>query len=90
MADVRGRTFGRDEPVETDGTTFVDCIFEGSQLRYNGGPHPSFQACDFRQISWLFGDAALRTIQLLQALNGQEGSREMVTEMFKPGAFIGG
>jgi len=90
MADVRGRTFTGGEPVQTDGTNFIDCVFESAQLRYSGGVLPGFENCSFGQTGWYFDDAALRTIQLLQAFANQAGGgREFVDDLFKTGNFIG-
>ena len=88
MADVRGRTFTGGERVQTDGTSFIDCAFESASLRYGGGALPSFEGCSFGETGWYFEDAALRTIQLLQAFANQEGGRAFVDDLFKPGNFI--
>jgi hypothetical protein len=90
MADVRGRTFTGGEEVRMDGTNFIDCVFESASLRYGGGALPTFQGCSFVQTGWYFEDAALRTIQLLQAFANQEGAgRAFVDDLFKPGNYIG-
>ena len=67
----------------------VDCTFESAQLRYAGGGLPSFEDCSFGEPGWYFEDAALRTIQLLQAFANQEGGRPFIDDLFKPGNFIG-
>ena len=89
MEEVRGRTFTGGEKVQTDGRNFIDCAFDSAQLRYEGGALPSFESCTFGQTGWYFEDAALRTIQLLQAFANQDGGRAFVDDLFKPGNFIG-
>jgi hypothetical protein len=88
MEEVRGRTFTGGEQVQTDGATFIDCAFEEASFRYAGGALPSFENCAFGQTGWYFEDAALRTIQLLQAFANQDGGRAFVDDLFKPGNFI--
>jgi hypothetical protein len=89
MAEVRDRTFKDGEQVQTDGQTFIGCRFDWAQLRYGGGTLPIFEDCTFGQTGWYFEDAALRTIQLLQAFANQDGGRAFVDDLFKPGNFIG-
>jgi len=89
MEEVRDRIFKDGEQVQTDGRSFIDCRFEWAQLRYAGGVLPTFERCDIGQTGWYFEDAALRTIQLLQAFANQDGGREFVDDLFKPGNYIG-
>jgi len=89
MPDVRGRIFTGGEKVQTDGTSFIDCTFESASLRYGGGALPTFEGCSFGETGWYFEDAALRTIQLLQAFANQDNGRAFVDDLFKPGNFIG-
>jgi hypothetical protein len=89
MEEVRDRAFGKGEKVQTDGRAFAGCRFEGSQLVYGGGPHPEFVDCTFVDTGWYFEDAALRTIQLLQANGGDEDGRAFIEELFRPGHYIG-
>lgn len=90
MTEVRGRTFAGGEQVRVDDTSFIDCTFDGAQLRYGGGALPSFENCSFADASWYYEDAALRTIQLLQAFANQEGAgRAFVEDLFRPGNYIG-
>jgi hypothetical protein len=89
MTEIRDRTFSADEIVDADGNSFIGCTFEGTTLRYAGGPHPTFEACRFNDLGWLFRDSALRTIQLLQSLSSSGTADEMVADLFKPGNYIG-
>jgi hypothetical protein len=90
MEEVRGRTFTDGEQVQTDGRSFIDCAFDSASLRYGGGALPTFEGCSFGQTGWYFEDAALRTIQLLQAFGAQENGRAFVDDLFRPGNFITG
>jgi uncharacterized protein YjbI with pentapeptide repeats len=89
VAEIEGRSFGKGESVQTDGTVFTKCSFDGAQLRYAGGEHPSFIDCTFNQVGWYFEDAALRTIQLLQANGEGEAGRIFIEDLFRPGHYIG-
>ena len=89
MEQVRDRTFGQGEPVDVDGQLFSKCHFAGAQLRYGGGEHPVFDNCTFESVGWYFHDAALRTIQLLQANGNAEGGRPFIEELFRQGHYIG-
>jgi hypothetical protein len=87
MVEVRERSFGK-EDVQTDGETFVGCIFEGTTLRYGGGPHPRFERCTLTGVNWHFNDAALRTIQFLQGINASDGGPAFIGDLFRPGVYI--
>jgi hypothetical protein len=89
MAEIRGRTFGKGSSLKVDGDTFVECTFTDTVLKYGGGAHPKFERCTMTGINWHFTDAALRTIQLLQGLNASESGAVMVSQLFKPGVYIG-
>ena len=88
MTEVRGHTYTNKEAINVDGVTFIGCRFESAILRYAGGPHPAFEDCTFGDMAWIFDDAALRTIQLLQAQNVNGEAQPMLAEMFKPGIYF--
>ena len=88
MTEIRDRTYGEGELVDTDGNSFIGCTFNSSSLRYAGGELPVFEDCSFDNMGWYFTDAALRTIQLLQSLNNS-GAEAMIADLFKPGNYIG-
>jgi hypothetical protein len=90
MSEVRDRTFPAAVPIDVDGMRFVNCVFEpGIQLRYAGGALPYFEACTITEMGWFFSDAALRTIQLLQAQNINGEGQAFLAELFRPGAVLG-
>ena len=90
MIEKEGRSFTARDSVATDGVRFIDCRFEGANLVYSGGEHPLFERCAFSNASWEFAGAALRTIQLLQAINASPGGNTLVDELFAPGAYLNG
>jgi hypothetical protein len=90
LTEKSGRTFTARESVATDGVRFVECRFEGAILVYSGGQPPVFERCSFANASWEFAGAALRTIQLLQAINAAPGGKSFVDDLFAPGAYITG
>ena len=89
MNEVRDRTYSDGQPVDVDGTRFVNCTFTTASLRYGGGEHPFFEECTFGEIGWFFTGAALRTIQLLQSQNADGAGAEMIAQIFKPGNYLG-
>jgi hypothetical protein len=88
MLDVRGRSYDGGI-VETDGTTFTDCVFDAVELRYAGGEHPQFESCTFNgRMSWRFMDAGLRTVQFLQRIANDAGGQEFIADLFQPGKYF--
>ena len=72
-----GRTLrGR---IVLDGAQFEECVFRDATLVYLGGPPPQIQRCEFIGAKFEFGDAAGRTLALLQAMSRpSSGLREVV------------
>lgn len=71
--------------VEVDGKHFVNCRLDNVQLRYAGGPLPTFENCEAVDVSWYFQGPALRTIQLLQAQNYNGAAQELIDALFNRG-----
>ena len=89
MSEVHDLVISASEPIDVDGVRFVNCTFEsGARLRYAGGEHPRFEDCTFADVSWYFTEAALRTIQLLQAQNLQGEGQALLDDLFRPGYYI--
>jgi hypothetical protein len=84
MSERRGLTFGERDRVATDGVTFVDCRFQRATLVYSGGEHPHFERCAFSNATWTFDGPALRTVGLLQAINGAPGGDAFVADLLRP------
>lgn len=90
MTEIRDQLFVSGQKVEVDGVSFVNCGFEeGVELRYAGGEHPRFEECTIGNAYWFFTDAALRTIQFLQAQNLKGQGQAMLDDMFRAGNYIG-
>ncbi|MGI4829426.1 MAG: hypothetical protein ACRYFU_14710 [Janthinobacterium lividum] len=64
MEDVRDQQF-RDVTVILDGKNFIDCQFHECELQYSGGLVTFVETAVIR-CHWSFGDAAHRTINMLQ------------------------
>jgi hypothetical protein len=90
MAETRGKRFAKGERVEMDGGHFIDCHFERASLVYSGGEHPMFENCTFGDVGWRFDGAALRTIQLLQAIGAAPNGRSFLDDLFAPGKILTG
>ncbi len=86
MPEKRGLTFTERDTVTTDGTTFVECSFERANLVYCGGDQPRFERCRFSYAGWEFGGSALRTVELLRAINGSPGGAAFIADLLGPGA----
>ena len=80
---LRDQSFTGD--VDVDGKQFISCKLKDVRLHYAGGTLPTFENCEVEGLVWVFRDAALRTIQLLQAQNYEGAAQEMIDAMFKPG-----
>jgi hypothetical protein len=79
---VDGRTFTNEE-VRVESTQFINCIFKGCALVYDGGT-PSFIRTGFLQSHWVFEGPAQNTISLLTALyhGAGEHGRSLVDGTF--------
>lgn len=86
MPEKRGLTFTERDTVTTDGITFVECSFERANLIYCGGDQPRFERCRFSYTTWEFTGAALRTVELLRAINGSPGGAAFVADLLGRGA----
>lgn len=85
--EIRDKTFT--EPVDVDGNHFINCRFQGTQLRYGGGQQPRFEDCAFSDdIGWYFHDAALRTIRFLQLQNSEGNWKGVLDDLFRPGNYL--
>lgn len=69
MDEVNDKIF-RSEVVTVDNTAFTNCDFEGAALLYNGGTLPTFEKCQFEDVTLQFGGSASRTLRFLGQLRG--------------------
>ena len=83
FTEVRDQNF--EGQVDVDDRHFINCTFGAVELRYGGGQLPRFEGCTFTAASWLFHDAALRTIRLLQMQNVQGENQALIDQIFRPG-----
>ena len=54
--------------VDVDGNQFLNCELTDCEVRYSGGPPPSFIGCTFRNCRLGLGGASSNTIQYLRAI----------------------
>jgi len=84
LPEKRGLNFTESDTVTTDGTTFVECSFERANLVYCGGDTPRFERCRFSYATWEFTGAALRTVELLRAINASPGGGAFIAHLLGP------
>lgn len=68
MARFQDKEFRQTTEV-IDGNTYERCTFLDCTIVYRGGPIPIFTGCNLNRCTWLFEDAAKRTIALLKGIN---------------------
>ena len=67
--DYQGTTFSGGL-VRLDGNRFIDCVFDGAVLCYDGGPI-HIVGCNFKRIAgWRFGGALGTGLDMLGRLKG--------------------
>lgn len=84
MAEIKGGTFEGGH-VDVDGNYYRECIFRNTEIRYSGGPPPSFVSCEFDACTLGISGAATNTIAYLHAIYhgfGEWGSGS-VEKMFE-------
>ena len=74
----------RNERVELDGGSFVNCSFEECEMVYSGGPPPRMEGCRISGGSWSFAGAAANTVAFMHGLyHGLgEGGRHLIERAF--------
>jgi hypothetical protein len=68
-----------------DGKSYTKCVFNNCTLVYKGGPFPAFDSCQLNNCSWVFQDAADRTVNFMRAIyHGMgEGGQELIEQTFE-------
>ena len=66
--EYKDRTFS--EEIEVDGHTFDHCRFEGAEIIYSGGQHPTFIECSMNDCRVSFQGSAARTLGWLKIMIG--------------------
>ncbi|WP_414900399.1 hypothetical protein ACMT1E_11625 [Sphingomonas flavalba] len=86
--DYQGTTFNGGL-VRLDGNRFIDCVFDGAVLCYDGGPI-HIVGCSFKNIGgWRFGGAFGTGLDMLGQLyrgDHEQGLRIVGQAMFRPAA----
>lgn len=77
MTEFRDQTLS--DRVVLDGNSFVNVVFEGGELVYDGGVPPSFSGCRFNATAFTFQGAAGNTLMFLRGMAGaQTNMRDIV------------
>ena len=73
----------RDQRVELTGSRFHNCTFENCELVYEGDPSPTFKDNEFINSTFVFKDAAIRTLYFLSNMyHSGKGGEEIVERTF--------
>lgn len=71
------------ERVEICGNEFVDCTFRGCTIYFDASAAARIEGCDFHHnCHWHFGDAPLRTVQMLSLIWQMPGDNQIMRETF--------
>ena len=74
----------RNQRVELTGSRFHGCTFENCELVYRGDPSPTFQDNEFINSTFVFKDAAIRTLYFLSNIyHAGKGGEEIVEQTFE-------
>ena len=69
MERIENKTFGPNETVILDGNLFINCIFDGCDMVYNGKYDTAQISCRTeRPCNILIGGSAQRTLDVLKSL----------------------
>jgi hypothetical protein len=80
--DYKNRLF-ENERVELSENRFHGCTFRNCELVYRGEPSPTFQDNEFIDSTFVFRDAAIRTLYFLSNIyHAGEGGQEIVEQTF--------
>jgi hypothetical protein len=89
MADYLGQEF-KSTTLVVDGCSYDQCNFDNCKIVYRGGVIPTFSRCKLVQCTWIWEDAALRTIGFLRGIysgmgpNGRQMIEGVLTEIRTP------
>lgn len=73
----------RNERVDLTGSRFHNCTFENCELVYRGDPSPTFTDNQFIDSTFVFKDAAIRTLYFLSNIyHAGKGGEEIVEQTF--------
>jgi hypothetical protein len=78
----KDQTF-ENQRVELSGSRFHGCTFKKCELVYRGEPSPTFQDNEFIDSTFVFRDAAIRTLYFLSNIyHAGKGGEEIVEQTF--------
>ena len=89
MAEYLGQEFNQ-ITEEIDGNVYDQCKFTQCKLIYRGGGIPRITRCHLDRCTWVWDDAALRTIGFLRGIydgmgpGGRQVVEEVIAEMRRP------
>ena len=73
----------RKQRVELTGSRFHGCTFENCEMVYRGDPSPTFQDNEFIDSTFVFRDAAIRTLYFLSNIyHAGKGGEDIVERAF--------
>lgn len=83
MAEIKDQTLtGR---VDLDGSTFVNVVFDGAALFYEGGKAPNFQNCTFKEgCSFTFQEQAGNTLAFIRSMAHPSTNMRFIVEGLIP------
>ncbi len=67
-----------------DGNEYVNCEFQKCNLIFQGGDLPTINGCKMVDCTWSFDQAAMRTVQFMQAIYGGmgDGGKQLIEATF--------
>ena len=74
-----------DQTIDLDFQKFEDCQFENCKLVYRGFGPVGMGGCSFKNVEWVFADAARNTVSFMTGLysGAGEGGRELIEGTFE-------
>lgn len=83
LADFKNQTLGGD--IALDGNTYVDIVFDGARLVYEGGGIPVFQNCTFMDgCSFTFQEQAGNTLAFIRSMSHPTTNMRFIVEGLIP------
>lgn len=73
MTEFIDKKYGMGITLELDGNVYRRCIFDGTRMRFSGGPIPTFDDCVIKNVTWAFGGPAGKGLEFLSALHNHFG-----------------
>lgn len=73
------------ENIALDFNQFIECEFVDCKLIYRGYGPVDLEGCSFRNVQWIFSDAAGNTIKFMAGIysGAGEGGKKLIEDTFK-------